>query len=194
MTTDLFEKRGRDPNGHAAWSSELGKLWPNSSLSQQAFRDNEYSSFIAYVNQEALRLQKHQSRFVPLPDGTIHIIQNLTSTCRFASGTIEDTINMIHRLRCDFDRSQSDVLEGMRNLFRDVDDAALAQTLKLAVRVWLTIDVRLEFANHTTAHADANTLEWPAQMSLHDVIQSQFAPSESDEWYEDASRNHSTPA
>lgn len=59
----------RDPADYSAFLrfELVGKLWPDSRLSQQALQDTQYSdTFIAYVETETTRLQKHKSRFVLL--------------------------------------------------------------------------------------------------------------------------------
>lgn len=85
-------------------------------------------------------------------------------------------------LRSNADKPQQVVLQRVRERFPDVDEAAVVRSLELTTRLWLTINVHSESVAVGPVQADIGTIEWPSELSLKDLVQSQFQSSHTNEW------------
>ncbi|KAJ4287991.1 hypothetical protein N0V90_012007 [Kalmusia sp. IMI 367209] len=131
------------------------KIWPNAGLSTRTFRENEYASFLGYVNQELLYLRQHQTEF--------------------AAESLEGTIDLISLLKSDLDQPRHAVLRRVRELYPDVEEAHVIRTLELVARLWLT--TRVAMGDMATIPV-FGMIEWTSDISLRDAIQSHYPLAE----------------
>lgn len=139
----------------------ISVIWPSSGLSLQTFQEDEYASFTEYISQELSRLREHQAKF--------------------AAETIDATVDLIQVLRSNADRALQTVLQRVRERFLDVDEAAVVRSLELTTRLWLTINVHSESVAVGPVQANVGTIEWPSELSLRDLVHSQFQSSPVDD-------------
>jgi hypothetical protein len=101
---------------------------------------------------------------------------------KFAAETIDAMVDLIQVLRSNVDKPQKVVLQRVRERFLDVDEAAVVRSLELTTRYWLTMNVHSECMAVGPVQADVGTVEWPSELSLKDLVESQFQSSHMDEW------------
>lgn len=154
-----FVKTILDDIQNADRSSKLElvtRIWPDSGLAAHEFQEDEYNSFMGYIDRQIMSLRAQRSKF--------------------ASETMEGTISLIDILRNNFDRPQEWVLQRITERFRDADEAAAARTLELMIRIWLTVEVRSSHVARPSHPANTGAIEWPLYLSLREVLYSEFLP------------------
>lgn len=132
----------------------LCTIWPNSGLTDPAFRENEYTAFLAHLNQESSYLGQNNSEF--------------------AVETTIGTIDLIPILRDNISEPRGKLVDKFAHRFPNVQAPALLRTIELVIRLWLTIRVSLNDIHAASPQANHGMLEWPAEISLIEAVQSQF--------------------
>ena len=132
----------------------ISKLWPESGLTSKAFIEDDYTAFIGYIGREFSKLRGHQHKF--------------------ASNTLDTTLELIEFIRTTSDQPQTAVLQKARERFQGVDEAAVLRSLELAARLWLTINLHSSSIAVGPIQPSVGAVEWPQCLSLNDTVRKAF--------------------
>ncbi|OAG09106.1 uncharacterized protein CC84DRAFT_1257822 [Paraphaeosphaeria sporulosa] len=129
-------------------------IWANTGLSLENFRQKEYTAFLAYLSQESSYMEQNQRQF--------------------ATDSVNGAIALVPLLRNNVSAPRHEVLAICQERFPGVDESILTRTIELAARIWLTTRVALVDSIMAVVKTNYRMLEWPAEISLREAVQSQF--------------------
>src|SRR5947207_8348470 len=152
-------------------SELIHTFWPELDLKEEEVHEQHYASFFEYVGRELASLRHRRSRF--------------------AADSFQSTCSMMRELNKNRIHPRKIIVNSLKGNFLNYDDRALLRSMELTLRLWLTLNIRSEATAVGPVQAHVSTVEWDDDVSLDQLVQAQFTPSQ----YSPKGRNaHIDPA
>lgn len=132
-------------------------FWHGLKLTEKTFNAEDYTEFFNFINSELDLIKHHGSKF--------------------AAGTFGSMTGIIKAIQKSPELSREKLVDVISHEFLNVDRKALRRSIELALRLWLTLNVRSTTIIVGPLDPRTTRVEWDQDISITQLIASQFARS-----------------
>ncbi|PVH93712.1 hypothetical protein DM02DRAFT_732939 [Periconia macrospinosa] len=132
-------------------------FWPGRATHFSSLDQASYASLFQYVGKELGQIRHHQRHF--------------------AAHDFEGSGHIVRVLQKNLKTPKTQVLDSLATHFLNAEPAALQRSLELSVRLWLTVNINSATVAVGPTFADEAPLDWEPDVSLQELVESQFSKS-----------------
>ena len=132
-------------------------IWKDLPASEADFNENDYIAYFKYVQGELSLLQEHQSSF--------------------AAQTLDSTLAIIDEVRQNPAVTREDIARIIAQKHSESESDAVLRSVELAVRAWLTLNIRSDELTLGPVYAGTSRVDWPHYTTLKQSVGFRFPQS-----------------